>query len=99
MLLGHYGVAFGMKRAAPSASLGTLTFAAQLLDELWPIFILLGLEHVRGAVQPMAANNLDFVSYPYSHSLLFAGIWAVGVAVVYYALRRNRTTAIVLAIA
>lgn len=47
MLLGHYGVAFAAKRWAPEASLGTLAFAAQWSDELWPILLLLGLERVR----------------------------------------------------
>jgi hypothetical protein len=47
MLLGHYGIAFSAKRVAPRTSLGTLFFAAQLLDELWPLLLLLGLEQVR----------------------------------------------------
>lgn len=47
MFLGHYGVAFAAKRATPRTSLGALTFAAQFLDELWPILLLLGVEQVR----------------------------------------------------
>jgi hypothetical protein len=88
MFLGHYGVAFAAKRAAPRTSLGTLTFAAQLLDELWPIFLLLGLERVRIAPGLMAANSLDFVHYPISHSLVTAIGWAVVAGIVYHAVRR-----------
>ena len=88
MFLGHYGVAFAAKRAAPRASLGALTFAAQFLDELWPILLLLGVEQVRIVPGLMAANPLDFVYYPYSHSLLMAIVWGILVGVAYFLLRR-----------
>ena len=44
MFLGHFGVAFAAKKAAPKTSLGTLVFAAQFADLLWPILLLLGVE-------------------------------------------------------
>jgi hypothetical protein len=69
MFLGHYGIAFAAKRAAPRTSLGTLAFAAQFLDELWPILLLLGVERLRVAPGLMSASAMDFVSYPWSHSL------------------------------
>jgi hypothetical protein len=72
MFLGHYGIAFAARRAAPGTSLGTTAFAAQFLDELWPVLLLLGLERVRIVPGLMAASPLDFVSYPISHSLLTA---------------------------
>ncbi|HEX3534507.1 MAG TPA: hypothetical protein VHT23_09825 [Gemmatimonadaceae bacterium] len=75
MFIGHYGVAFAAKRATPGASLGALTFAAQFLDELWPILLLLGVEHVRIVPGLMAANPLDFTYYPFSHSLVMAIVW------------------------
>ena len=46
MFLGHYGVAFALKRAEPKLSLGTLFLAVQLADLLWGIFLLLGWERV-----------------------------------------------------
>jgi hypothetical protein len=88
MFLGHYGLAFAAKRVAPRTSLGALTFAAQFLDELWPIFLLLGVEQVRIVPGLMATSPLDFVYYPYSHSLLMAIVWGTLVGVVYYLLRR-----------
>jgi hypothetical protein len=88
MFLGHYGVAFAAKRAAPRASLGTLVFAAQFLDELWPVLLLLGLEHVRVVPGLMAASSLDFTSYPISHSLAMALVWALLIGTTYFALRR-----------
>jgi hypothetical protein len=88
MFLGHYGVAFAAKRAAPRTSLGALTFAAQFLDELWPILLLLGVEQVRIVPGLMAANPLDFVYYPYSHSLLMALVWGILIGGGYFLLRR-----------
>lgn len=88
MFLGHYGVAFAARRAAPRTSLGTLTFAAQFLDELWPILLLMGLEQVRIVPGLMAASSLDFVSYPISHSLVTAVGWAILIGLVYFAIRR-----------
>ena len=46
MFLGHYGVAFALKRVEPKISLGTLFVATQLVDLLWGVFLLLGWEHV-----------------------------------------------------
>lgn len=93
MLLGHYGAAFAAKRVAPRASLGTFALAAQLLDELWPILVLLGIEHVRIAPGEMAANPLDFVYYPYTHSLLGALLLSIALGAVYHAIRRDGRTA------
>ena len=75
MFLGHYGVAFAAKRVTPRTSLGALTFAAQFLDELWPILLLLGIEQVRIVPGLMTMSPLEFVYYPYSHSLLMAVVW------------------------
>ena len=88
MFLGHYGLAFGARRAEPRVSLGTTFFAAQFLDELWPILLLAGIERVRIVPGLMAANVLDFVSYPYSHSLVTAAGWAVLIGLAYFAVRR-----------
>jgi hypothetical protein len=88
MFLGHYGVALGAKRLAPRTSLGTLTFATQFLDELWPLLLLAGIEQVRIVPGLMPANPLDFTYYPFSHSLLFAVIWGVVIGAVYLAVRR-----------
>ena len=88
MFIGHFALAFGAKRAAPTVSLGLLFAACQLADLLWPTFILLGMERV--VVQPgvTVVTPLDFVSYPYSHSLLTLCIWGIALGGIYVALRR-----------
>lgn len=87
MFLGHYGVAFAAKRVAPRTSLGALTFAAEFLDELWPILLLLGVEQVRIVPGYMTTSPLVFTSYPWSHSLLMAVVWGVLIGAIYFALR------------
>ncbi len=42
MFIGHFAVAFGAKNVVPRTSLATLIAAAQLLDLIWPILVLLG---------------------------------------------------------
>jgi membrane-bound metal-dependent hydrolase YbcI (DUF457 family) len=88
LFIGHYALAFAAKRAAPRTSLGALAFAAQFLDELWPILLLSGVEQVRIVPGLMAASPLDFTYYPFSHSLLMAIVWGVLVGGIYYLIRR-----------
>ena len=76
MFLGHIAVGFAAKRAAPRASLGVLMTAPVLLDLLWPLGLILGIEKVRIAPGNTAFTPLDFVSYPWTHSLLMALVWA-----------------------
>jgi hypothetical protein len=77
MFIGHYAVGFAAKRAAPKTSLGWLIGSVVLLDLLWPIFLLLGWEEVRVVRGATPFLNLDFVSYPISHSLAATLGWSV----------------------
>jgi hypothetical protein len=97
MFIGHYGIAFAAKRATPRTSLGTLAFAAQFLDELWPILLLLGLERVRVVPGLMSASAFDFVWYPWSHSLLMVCVWAAAIGMIYFLRTRSARGAWVLA--
>ena len=56
-------------------SLAVLFTAAQLADLLWPLFVAAGLEQVRIDAGNTAFTPLDFVSYPYSHSLAALCVW------------------------
>src|SRR5690349_25092661 len=77
MFIGHIAVGFASKRVAPKASLAVLMAAPLALDLLWPIFLLAGWEKVRIDPGNTAFTPLDFVSYPYSHSLSMAALWAL----------------------
>ena len=89
MFLGHHAVALAAKKVSAEVSLGTLVLSAQFIDLLWPVFLLLGLEHVRFAPGITAFSPFDFYDYPISHSLLTVVIWATGLGALYYAIRRS----------
>ncbi len=97
MFIGHFAVACAAKRVAPRASLGTLFFAAQFLDLLWPLFVLAGVERLslapEGSVFPLV-----FEHYPWSHSLLMTLAWSVVVGGGYRLLRRNARGAIIVGV-
>jgi hypothetical protein len=95
MFLGHFGLGFGAKRIAPAVSLGALFAAAQFADLLWPTLVLLGVERV--GIQPGATvvTPLDFVSYPYSHSLLTLVVWGLLFGAGYKIVRHSPTAAAV----
>jgi hypothetical protein len=96
MFIGHFGVAFAAKRVSPAVSIGTLFFAAQFADLLWPNLVLLGLERVEIEPGATAVTPLDFASYPYSHSLLGLAIWGALIGGVHFLYRRSRVAALAL---
>ena len=96
MFLGHYGLALAAKRIAPRTSLGSLILAAQFLDLLWPVLLLLGLEKVRIVPGLMAMSDLDFVSIPISHSFVTTLGWATLIGGATWVLRGDRRAALVL---
>ena len=69
--------------------------SAQLLDLIWPTLLLRGVEHVRIAPGATAVTPLDFVRYPWSHSLVMAAAWALLFAGIYVFIRRYPRGAVV----
>jgi hypothetical protein len=96
MFVGHFAAALAAKSIAPRASLGTLTFAAQWIDLLWPVLLLAGLERVRIEPGATATNPLVFEHYPWSHSLVAVLGWALLIGALHFAARRDVRTAIVI---
>jgi hypothetical protein len=94
MFLGHFAVGLAAKRVAPAVSLGTLFLAAQFADLLWPNLVLLGLERL--AIRPgiTAATPLEFISYPYSHSLLALVLWGALFSLAHWIVRRSPAAAV-----
>lgn len=93
MFIGHYALAFGAKRYAPTVSLGTLFLACQFADLLWPTLVVLGLERVEIDPGNTAVTPLNFVSYPYSHSMAMLVLWSALFAIGYRAIRGWQTHA------
>src|SRR5258707_10571962 len=90
MFIGHYGVSFAAKRFAPRTSLGTLFLAVQLLDVLFAIFVLAGVEKLRIVPGFTQYNPYDLYYMPYSHSLAGALAWAVAAGLLTLALGGRR---------
>lgn len=89
MFIGHFGVGLAGKAAVKQVSLGTLFLAAQWIDLIWPVLLLFGFERVQIDPGNTAFTPLDFVYYPFTHSLVGVLIWAVLFAVVYHVINRN----------
>ena len=95
MFIGHMAVGFASKRLAPRASMGVLMAAPMALDLLWPLFLLAGWEQVRIDPGNTAFTPLDFVSYPYSHSLAMSALWGVLFGLLYWSGTRYVAGAVV----
>ena len=89
MFIGHFAAGFAAKRLAPRVSLGTLLLAAAFIDLLWPIFLILGLEHARIDPGNTAFTPLDFNDYPITHSLPGVLLWAVALGGTVHFFPRN----------
>jgi hypothetical protein len=96
MFIGHFGVGLAAKKIDSKPSLGTLFIASQFIDLLWPVFLLFGLEKVQIEPGNTAMTPLNFISYPYSHSLFGVFIWAVLLGGLYYTLKKNFKTSLLL---
>jgi hypothetical protein len=69
MFVGHYAPAFALKPAAPGVPLWALFISVQLLDLVWALLILTGVEHARMVPGHMALSPIILDYMPYSHSL------------------------------
>lgn len=98
MFIGHFALALSAKKIDKLPSLAIMFVAVQLLDLLWPIFVLLGFETFKIEVGNTAITPLDFVSYPYSHSLLMTVIWAVLFSAGYFLITKNKKGSILLGV-
>jgi hypothetical protein len=75
VFVGHYSAAFLARGLAGRAPLWTLLLAAQLVDVLWAVFVLAGVERVR--LDPsLPSNPLVLEHMPWTHSLLGTMLWA-----------------------
>jgi hypothetical protein len=94
LFIGHAAVALAAKPLAPRTSLALLLAAAFWVDMVWPVFLLFGIEQVRIDPGNTAFTPLDFVHYPWTHSLAAAIAWSVLFALVF--LRSRKREALIL---
>jgi membrane-bound metal-dependent hydrolase YbcI (DUF457 family) len=74
MFIGHYSASFAAKTADPALKLWVLIGASQLLDILWSLFVIAGVERVEAS--PGVTEGLAFLHYPWTHSLAAALAWS-----------------------
>lgn len=98
MFIGHFAVGFALKRFAPQTNLGWLVAAVAFLDILWPFFLLAGLEKVEIHPGDTAFTPLNFISYPYTHSLAMAVVWSFVLGGTYLAITRYSAGALAIAV-
>ncbi len=98
MFIGHFALAFAVKKLEPRVSLATTFLAAQLADTLWPVLLLAGVEHATLAPGATVVTPMRFDSYPWSHSLLMLAVYGVLFGAVHFAARKNVRAAVLLAL-
>ncbi len=76
MFIGHAAVALAAKPLAPRANLALLLAAAFWIDMVWPVLLLAGVEQVKIDPGNTAFTPLDFVHYPWTHSLAAVLVWS-----------------------
>jgi len=93
MYAGHFAAGLAIKATQPRAPTWALLLGAGLLDVLFPIFVLAGLERARVTPGQSPGFALDFIDW--SHSLAMALVWSIGFALFF----ARRGMAIALAVA
>ena len=96
MFIGHFAVAFAVKKLEPRVSLATTILAAELADTIWPFLLLAGVETATIAPGATAVTPMRFDSYPWSHSLLMLSVYGVLFGALYFVRRHSARAAVLL---
>jgi membrane-bound metal-dependent hydrolase YbcI (DUF457 family) len=99
MFIGHDAIAFAGKKAAPRTSLGTLIAAASLLDLIWPVLVIAGVERFEIRPGVTSYSPFDFTYYPWSHSLVMSIVWSIVFGAGYFAITKYARGAVVTGVA
>lgn len=89
MFIGHFAVGLLSKKNDQLPSLAMMFLAVQLLDLIWPILVLFGIETFSIDPGNTKLTHLDFEFYPYSHSLLAAFVWSLLLGAGYFLFTKN----------
>lgn len=95
MFIGHFGLSFAAKKPAPRVSLGTLFIATQFVDILWPFLLVFHVEKVAVVPGYTKTNALEFLYFPYTHSLLMGVVWGLIVGVIYWLFKKDKQGSII----
>ncbi|MEM8917596.1 MAG: hypothetical protein AAGE37_01950 [Pseudomonadota bacterium] len=95
MFIGHFAPAMVAAVHPKAPGLGTLFVAGQLVDFGFFGLALLGIEKFRIVPGITVMNPLDLYHFPYTHSLLGSGIWALAFGLLIWLITRNRAGAVI----
>ncbi len=84
MFIGNYGIGFALKKVELRLSLGLLIFGAIMLDILFGLFLLAGVENARIIPGATIVSPFEFYDYSFSHSALGAILWATAGFLAYW---------------
>ncbi|WP_276389421.1 metal-dependent hydrolase [Eudoraea chungangensis] len=96
MFIGHYGIGLLAKKNKQLPSLAIMFIAVQLLDLIWPILVLLGIESLSIDPGNTKLTHLNFEFYPYSHSLFMALMWSIIFGLCYLLFTKNKKGSLIL---
>jgi membrane-bound metal-dependent hydrolase YbcI (DUF457 family) len=77
MFVGHLALSLAARRTDRATPLVWYVAAANLIDLIWPLLLLAGVERVRIEPGNTAFTPLAFEHYPWTHSLLMVVVWAI----------------------
>lgn len=95
MFIGHFGLSFAAKKAAPRVSLGILFIATQFADILWPFLLLFHVEKMALLPGYTKTNAFEFLYYPYTHSLFMSILWGALTVILYWLFKKDTRGAVV----
>jgi hypothetical protein len=98
MFIGHFAVGLAAKRYSPKVNLGIFFISCQLLDLIWPVLVLVGVEHVSVDHSATVVTPFDFSYYPFSHSLTMSLIYSLLFGGISWKLAGSIKTAIVIGV-
>ncbi|TGK36381.1 hypothetical protein EHQ12_05150 [Leptospira gomenensis] len=84
MFIGHYSVAFVLKKAVPKTPFWFLLAGVQFVDILFMCFVMIGIEHMRLIPGFTQSNPFDLYYMPYTHSLAAAFFWGIAAFGLFY---------------
>ena len=94
MFVGHAAVALAAKPLLPRVNLSLPLAAAFWVDMVWPVFLLFDIEQVRIDPGNTAFTPLDFLHYPWTHSLAAVLVWSFLFGL--FALKSGKRAALIL---
>lgn len=98
MFIGHFALGLLVKKNSQLPSLAMMFIAVQLLDLIWPVLVLLGIETLIIDPENTKLTHLDFEFYPYSHSLFMSILWGLLLGIIYFLFTKNKKGSYILGV-